>query len=287
VKRVVGKPRPKVAKPKWIALPQLAGLQPLDHRLVPPLPQDRPLRVLELFAGVGTGNQALARLGYHIGEVIACEARGAARVVHAHSLAELAAEFPATVAKGAGAQLHHKMPQDIRLVSARHLQELGPVDLVVAGWPCQGSSAAGSGQGLDDERSGLLTELARVLSELQALHRTWGRPLGYLIEHVAAGGDKRPRVREHFEAVRGIWGQNWCWKRSWAHVPTGCGHGGRTRRGWRCCERRWRHRQDLLTFLFIRCSDPGGVLGRPSQPGSILGQGLRSQGSPGGPSTHL
>jgi hypothetical protein len=45
-----------------------------------------------------------------------------------------------------------------------------------------------------------------VLKELQVLHRTWGQPLGYLIEHVSAGADKRPRVREHFEAVRGILG---------------------------------------------------------------------------------
>jgi DNA (cytosine-5)-methyltransferase 1 len=45
------------------------------------------------------------------------------------------------------------------------------VDLVVAGWPCQRSSAAGTGQGLDDARSGLFTELMRVLGELQALHK--------------------------------------------------------------------------------------------------------------------
>jgi hypothetical protein len=74
--------RPRVAQPQWVPLPQLAGIKPLDQQLVPPLPNDRPLRILELFAGVGTGTQALARLGYQIGEVVACEARGAARVVH-------------------------------------------------------------------------------------------------------------------------------------------------------------------------------------------------------------
>jgi hypothetical protein len=145
-------------------------------------------------------------MGYHIGEVVACEARGAARVVHAHALTELAVEFPETVAKQAGAQLHHKLPQDIRLVSTQHLRELGPINLVVAGWPCQGSSTAGTGQGLDDARSGLFTELMRVLGELQALHQTWRHPLGYLIKHVSAGAYKRTRVRAHFEAVRGILG---------------------------------------------------------------------------------
>jgi hypothetical protein len=120
--------------------------------------------------------------------------------------AELAKEFPATVARRTGAQMHHKLPQDIRLVSAQHLRELGPIDLVVAGWPCQGSSAAGTGQGLDDARSGLFTELVRVLGELQALHQTWRHPLEYLIEHVSAGTDRRSLVRAHFEAVRGILG---------------------------------------------------------------------------------
>jgi hypothetical protein len=136
VKKVIGERRARVARPQWVSLPQLAGLQPIEQKLVPPLPRGRPLRVLELFAGVGTGTQALARLGYQIGEVIAREAQEAARVVHAHSLVQLAAEFPKTVARKAGAQLHHKLPQDIRLVSPQHLRELGPADLVVAGWPC-------------------------------------------------------------------------------------------------------------------------------------------------------
>jgi hypothetical protein len=94
VGRVVGERRPRVAKPQWIPLPPPVGLRPLDQSLTSPLPRDRPLRILELFAGVGTGIQALVRLGYGIGEVIACEARGAARVVHAHAVSELVKDFP-------------------------------------------------------------------------------------------------------------------------------------------------------------------------------------------------
>jgi site-specific DNA-cytosine methylase len=114
--------------------------------------------VLELFAGVGATTQVLARVEYAIGEVVACELRGAARQVHRHALTQLAREFPTQVSAKAGAQLHHRVSQNIRLVTAYHLQALalGPVDLVVAGWPCQGSSAAGTGQGLDDSGSGFL-----------------------------------------------------------------------------------------------------------------------------------
>jgi site-specific DNA-cytosine methylase len=127
-------------------------------------------------------------------------------VVHAHVVTELQREFPSIVARRAGAQMHHRLPQDVRLVSEQHLRELGPIDLVVAGWPCQGSNAAGTGLGLDDARSRLFTELVRILSTLQSLHHDWGQPLGYLIEYVAAGTDRRPIVRAHFEDVHGILG---------------------------------------------------------------------------------
>jgi hypothetical protein len=162
--------------------------------------------VLELFAGVGATTQAQARVGYMIGEVVACELRGAAMHIHRHALTQLAREFPTRVSAKAGAQLHHRISQDIQLVTADHLQALGPIDLVVAGWPYQGSSAARTGQGLDDSRSKLLVELLRVLHVLQGLHNAWGRPLGYLIEHVAAGHNKRPKVQQDFAAARGLLG---------------------------------------------------------------------------------
>jgi site-specific DNA-cytosine methylase len=133
-------------------------------------------------------------LGYQVREVTACEMRGAARQAHAHALAALAREFPRAISAKAGAQLHHRLPQDIRLVGGQQLRELGPIDIVVAGWPCQGSCAAGEGQGLDDGRSGLFTDLVRVLHTLRDLQKEWGRPLAYLIEHVAAGYDWRPKV---------------------------------------------------------------------------------------------
>jgi hypothetical protein len=198
--------RKKPEIPQKVQLPQLQGCEPIGWSVVPPLPPDWPLRVLELFAGVGTVTQAMARLGYAVGEVIACERRGAARQAHAHAVQQLHKEFLDLVANRTRAQLHHRLPQDIQLVGAEQLEALGPIDIVVAGWPCQGSSAAGKEGGLDDDRSGLFTELVRVIGILQALHRQWGQPLGYVIEHVAAGFDRRPKVREHYAAARGLLG---------------------------------------------------------------------------------
>lgn len=43
----------------------------------------------------------------------------------------------------------------------------GRVDVISGGFPCQDISAAGKGDGLDGERSGLWTQMARVVSEVR------------------------------------------------------------------------------------------------------------------------
>lgn len=83
--RAVKVRRKRVEVPPRVEVAQLSGCRPLDQQVIPPLPRDRPLRVLELFAGVGAATQALVRVGYSLGEVIACEVRRAARQVHGHA----------------------------------------------------------------------------------------------------------------------------------------------------------------------------------------------------------
>lgn len=43
----------------------------------------------------------------------------------------------------------------------------GSVDVVSGGFPCQDISIAGKGDGLDGERSGLWTQMARIIGEVQ------------------------------------------------------------------------------------------------------------------------
>ena len=43
----------------------------------------------------------------------------------------------------------------------------GRVDVVSGGFPCQDISVAGKGDGLDGERSGLWSEMARIIGEVQ------------------------------------------------------------------------------------------------------------------------
>lgn len=65
---------------------------------------------------------------------------------------------------------------DVRTVGAT---ELARVDLICGGFPCQDISSAGTGEGLDGERSGLWWEYHRIVGEL--------RPRFAVVENVASG----------------------------------------------------------------------------------------------------
>ena len=55
---------------------------------------------------------------------------------------------------------------------------VGPIDIITGGFPCQDISYAGKGAGIDGERSGLWSELARIIGEV--------RPRYAVLENVAA-----------------------------------------------------------------------------------------------------
>lgn len=65
-----------------------------------------------------------------------------------------AANFPATT-------LHHKPIQELSVVG----DDLAPVDVLTAGFPCQPFSVAGSKQGFEDERGKTFFEIIRLLRE--------------------------------------------------------------------------------------------------------------------------
>lgn len=56
---------------------------------------------------------------------------------------------------------------DVRTFDGRPWR--GSVDVVSGGFPCQDISIAGKGDGLDGERSGLWSEMARIVGEVQPL----------------------------------------------------------------------------------------------------------------------
>lgn len=106
------------------------------------------LRVLDLFSGVGAYSLGLERTGGF--ETVAfCEIE----------------EYPRKILKKHWP--HVPVFEDVRALNADVLRDAGIVpDWIVAGWPCQDISVAGTGSGLDGARSGLWAEIARLAREL-------------------------------------------------------------------------------------------------------------------------
>ena len=123
------------------------------------LPDASRLRVLDLFSGIGGFSLGLERTG-GFDTVAFCEIEPFPRRV-------LAKHWP-------------KVPcyDDVRTLTADRLAADGiRVDVICGGFPCQDISVAGLGAGLDGARSGLWSEIARLVGEL--------RPRFVIVENVA------------------------------------------------------------------------------------------------------
>lgn len=107
------------------------------------------LRVLDLFSGIGGFSLGLERTGGF--ETVAfCEIEPfCQRVLRKH--------WPDVPCY-----------DDVRTLTADRLAADGiAVDVICGGFPCEGISIAGSGKGLADPRSGLWSEFARLIGEIQ------------------------------------------------------------------------------------------------------------------------
>mgnify|MGYP002142341869 FL=1 len=107
------------------------------------------LNVLDLFSGIGGFSLGLERAGMRT--VAFCEIEPFQRGV-------LRKNFP-----------HVPQYEDVRTLTAETLARDGInfVDVICGGFPCQDISAAGKGAGIEGERSGLWSEIARLVGELR------------------------------------------------------------------------------------------------------------------------
>jgi DNA (cytosine-5)-methyltransferase 1 len=135
------------------------------------------LRVLSLFAGIGGFDLGLERTGGF--ETVAfCEIdKFCHRILRKH--------WPEVPIYG-----------DVQQLTAERLTTDGiVVDCIAGGFPCQDISKAGRGAGIAGERSGLWSEFARLIRELQPLYvivenvsALLGRGLGVVLGDLAALG---------------------------------------------------------------------------------------------------
>ena len=112
------------------------------------------MKVLDLFSGIGGFALGLQRAGFTTKYF--CEIDPYCRQV-------LAKHWPSVPCF-----------EDVRTL---HGSDLGPIDLLCGGFPCQDISTAGKGAGLSGARSGLWSEYARLIQEI--------KPKYVLIENVA------------------------------------------------------------------------------------------------------
>lgn len=113
------------------------------------------MRALDLFSGIG-------------GFALACEAAGIETVAFAE------------VDPFASAVLEHHWPWVPNLGDVRGVKgvDVGAVDLICGGSPCQDISCAGKGEGITGAKSGLWFEMLRLVLEV--------RPTWVLFENVPA-----------------------------------------------------------------------------------------------------
>lgn len=118
------------------------------------------LKVLDLFSGIGTFALGLERAGMQTAAF--CEIDPYCRKV-------LKKHWP-----------HVPCYDDVKTLTVGRLAADGitDIDVICGGFPCQDVSRAGTGAGLDGERSGLWYEFARLIGEI--------RPRFAIVENVAA-----------------------------------------------------------------------------------------------------
>lgn len=114
------------------------------------------MRVLSLFDGISCARVALDRAGLPVEAYLASE-------IDPHAIAISTKNYP----------------DILRLGDVRSVKDVGPIDLLIGGSPCQDLSIAKKDRkGLEGDRSGLFWEYVRVLREV--------KPTWFVLENVAS-----------------------------------------------------------------------------------------------------
>ena len=99
--------------------------------------------LVELFAGLCTGLAAMLEAGLSIHRYVYVDNHDTVRRAARHHIAQLRARYPGQLSTSAVQGCMSQLPSNIALIGEEDLRKLGRVDLVRAGWPCQGHSRAG------------------------------------------------------------------------------------------------------------------------------------------------
>jgi hypothetical protein len=176
---------------------------PLDNSTIHRKPPDDRIVLLELSGGIGTSLAAVLQAGIKVQRYVYVDTDDAARQVVKHHLRGLRIRFPELLTTTAILSAFFSLTGDISLISKKDLHWLGHVDLVIAGWPCQGMSMARNQNGLQDGRSSRFYDMVHVIRYLQTSQR---RPPGYIVENVPVVSSSRSRMLESMHKIHSILG---------------------------------------------------------------------------------
>ena len=118
------------------------------------------MNVLSLFDGMSCGMIALERAGIPVSNYFASE-------IDKYAIKVSEKNYPNIIRLGDVTKVSYK---DGVLYSEKGSWNIGKIDLVLAGSPCQGFSLAGKQLAFNDERSKLYFEFERILKEVNPKH---------------------------------------------------------------------------------------------------------------------
>lgn len=116
------------------------------------------MKVLSLFDGMSCGRIALERSNIGVDAYYASE-------IDKHAIKVCKHNYPDTIHIGDVRNVRYK---EGILYTENGEYEVGKIDLLIGGSPCQQLSRLGDGKGLDGEKSGLFFEYLRLKNELEA-----------------------------------------------------------------------------------------------------------------------
>lgn len=124
------------------------------------------LNVLSLFDGISCGQIALERAGIKVNKYYSSE-------IDTDAIKVTQYNYPNTIQIGDITKIKYK---DNKLYTEKGIFDIGQIDLIIGGSPCQGFSTAGKMLNFKDERSILFFEFVRLLNEI--------KPKYFLLENV-------------------------------------------------------------------------------------------------------
>ena len=105
---------------------------------------------MEPFRGIGTILADVVEVGLTVWQYVYVDNNHMSTRVAYHHLYQLMVLYPHQLNLTTIRGCFGILPRDITLISDEDLWKLGPVNLVIAEWPCQGHSRARAGRGLED-----------------------------------------------------------------------------------------------------------------------------------------